>query len=56
LRGTRVAEAQTEFASLDCVLAEELLLSRETVGMAVGVEADAPQAESNNAITRVMTK
>jgi hypothetical protein len=51
-----VAEAETEFASLDCIFDEELLLSSDTVGMAVGVEAVAAQAESNNAIMTVMTK
>jgi hypothetical protein len=34
-----VADAETEFGSLDCVFAEELLLSSDTVGMAVGVPA-----------------
>jgi len=35
------AEAETEFASLDCVLGEELLLSSDIVGMEVGVDAEA---------------
>jgi hypothetical protein len=51
------ADAETEFASLDCVFDEELLLlSSDTVGIAVGVEAAAPHAESNNAIMMVMMK
>jgi hypothetical protein len=41
LTGTITADAETEFASLDCVLDEELLLSSDTVGIAVGVAADA---------------
>ena len=34
------ADAETEFASLDCVFGEELSLSSDTVGIAVGVAAD----------------
>src|SRR5690242_15636722 len=53
LSGTMFAEAETEVASLDCVFDEELLLSSDTVGIAVGVEAVAAQAERNNAITNM---
>jgi len=48
--GTMTAEAETESASLDWVFDEELLLSSETVGMAVGVAVEV-QAERNNTVT-----
>ena len=35
-----IAEAETELASLDCLLGEEPLLSSDTVGMAVGVDVE----------------
>ena len=51
LTGTITAFAETEFASLDCVFDEELLLlSSDTVGIAVGVDAVAVQAESDSAV------
>jgi len=53
LGGTTTAAADIEFASPDWLLDGEPLSSSDTVGMAVGVEAD-PQAVRRRAITIII--
>lgn len=50
------ADAETEFASLDWVLEEEVLLSSDIVGIGVGVDASVPHAESNITMPMIAMK